>query len=424
MNNTLEYAKQMDGNDKLASFRNEFYIPLLHGKESIYFSGNSLGLQPKSAQDAVLNELEDWANFGIEGYDHSRNTWMNWHKKFSDLLSGIVGAHPHEIIVMNQLTVNLHLMMATFFRPQGKRKKIIIEAKAFPSDEYVIASQLELAGLSKSEYLIEVIPREGEFSIREEDIEREINRAGDELAMVLMGGVSYYTGQVLDMQQITKAAHEVGAVCGFDLAHGSGNIELKLHDWEVDFACWCSYKYLNSGPGAVGGVFIHEKHANNKSLPRMQGWWGVDEELKFQMKKEFHPADGAAGWQLSIAPFLSLAIHQASLEIFQKAGFENVLQKGKMLSEYLVYLLNEILDGSNTPSFEIITPLDDKRHGCQVSLFMKGNGKHQFDMLRKNGIIAGWREPNVIRVAPVPLYNTFEEVFTFAKTLEHIVNGH
>ncbi len=423
-NNRVDYAKAMDSEDKLASFRNEFYIPMLHGKDAIYFCGNSLGLQPKTVQDAVLNELEDWANFGVEGYAHSRNEWMNWSNKFPELLKDIVGGLPHEIVVMNQLTMNLHLMMATFFRPQNKRKKVIIESKAFPSDEYVIASQLQLAGLSKENELVEVKARHGEQVLREDDILNAIEATGEELALVLIGGVNYYTGQVFDIERITKASHQVGALCGFDLAHAVGNIELKLHDWDVDFACWCSYKYLNSGPGAVGGVFIHERHTSNPELPRLQGWWGVDENVKFQMKKDFLPAQGAAGWQLSTAPFLSLAIHQSSLEIFQKAGFENVLEKGKALSGYLVYLLNEILDSSSNPSFEIITPLNEKGHGCQISILMKENGKHQFDMLRKNGVIADWREPNVIRLAPAPLYNTFEEVFTFAKILEHIVKGH
>lgn len=423
-NNTLEYAKMRDAADPLARFRKEFYIPMLHGKEAIYFNGNSLGLQPKNVQDAVLNELEDWANFGIEGYEHSRSRWMDWHKKFPPLLSEIVGGLPHEIVVMNQLTTNLHLMMTTFFRPQGKRKKIIIESKAFPSDVYAITSQLALHGLPKEENIIEVQPREGALILRDEDILEAIRNAGDELAMVLIGGVNYYTGQLFDMERITRAAHEAGAFCGFDLAHAVGNVALKLHDWHVDFACWCSYKYLNSGPGAVGGVFIHERHAKDQSLPRMQGWWGVDENEKFLMKKDFHPAPGADGWQLSIAPFLSLAIHQAALEIFQEAGFEHVLQKGEALSEYLIYLLNEILDNSENPSFTIITPLDNRKHGCQISILMKENGKHQFDMLRQNGVIADWREPNVIRITPVPLYNSFEEVFTFAKILEHITQGH
>lgn len=422
--NTIEQAKMMDAQDELAAFRKEFYIPLLHGKEAIYFCGNSLGLQPKGVQDAVLNELEDWANFGVEGYVHARNAWMTWYKKFPDLLTDLVGGLPHEIVVMNQLTTNLHLMMASFFHPKGKRKKIIIESKAFPSDEYAITSQLELKGLSKKENLMEVKPREGEAILHPEDILQAIDTAGDELAMVLLGGVNYYSGQVLDMEKITSAAHRAGAVCGFDLAHAIGNIELKLHDWNVDFACWCSYKYLNSGPGAIGGVFIHEKHSMNAELPRMQGWWGVDEDVKFQMKKDFIPAEGAAGWQLSTAPVLSLAVHETALKIFQKAGFEKILKKGRALSEYLIYLLHEILENSATPPFDIITPLGEKEHGCQISIMMKANGKHQFDMLRKNGIVADWREPNVIRIAPAPLYNTFEEVFTFSKILGHIVMGH
>ena len=417
--NTLAFAKQMDADDILKAYREHFYIPVLNGKESIYLTGNSLGLQPKKAQDAVINELEDWANFGVEGHVHARHPWLTYNERFPEKLSPIIGALPVEIVVMNQLTTNLHLMLTTFYRPHGKREKILFESKAFPSDEYVINSQLELAGVSKEDALIEIKPDPGKHFIDNEKIIEAIKNAGDELALVLIGGVNYYNGQVFDMEAITAAAHEVGAYCGFDLAHGAGNVELKLHDWKVDFACWCTYKYLNSGPGGVGGVFIHEQHAKNKSLPRLAGWWGTNKETRFQMEKGFDPIPTAEGWQLSNAPVLSMAVHYASLEIFENAGFENIVDKGRQLSAYLIFILQEILKNTEKSAFEIITPLPEKEHGCQISLLMGEKGKHCFDMLRKNSVIADWREPNVIRVAPVPLYNTFQDVFTFGKILEH-----
>lgn len=421
LENTLEFARKADADDSLAPYRDDFYIPILNGKEVIYFSGNSLGLQPRGVQDAVLNELEDWASFGIEGYSGGRNPWMKFHKKFPVLLADIIGAYPEEIVVMNQLTVNLHLMMATFYRPQGKRKKIIFETRAFSSDEYAIRSQMGLKGVDADEHLIEVKPRAGEFTIRNEDILQAIKDAGEELALVLIGGVNYYTGQVFFMKSIAKAAHDAGAYCGFDLAHGVGNVELKLHEWNIDFACWCSYKYLNAGPGAVGGVFIHKRHAENTSLPRLAGWWGTSEEKRFMMEKHFAPEASADGWQLSIAPVLSLAVLHSSLELFQRAGFKNMIAKSERLTSFLIHVLNDILDRSPEKAFDIITPLAPTQRGCQISLLMGPKGKHQFDVLRNNGVIAAWREPGVIRIAPVPLYNSFTDVFYFGKILEHAI---
>lgn len=416
---TIEYAREADESDPLKKFKQEFYIPVLHGREAIYFTGNSLGLQSKNVQHLVLDELEDWANFGVQGHEHARNPWISYHEWFPSRLAPIVGGLPEEIVVMNQLTTNLHVMLASFYRPEGKRKKILFEHKAFPSDEYVLYSQIKLAGFNPDEDLIEVTPREGEHTIRNEDILQAIHDAGEELALVLIGGVNYYTGQVFDMASITKATHKVGGYCGFDLAHAAGNIELRLHDWEVDFACWCTYKYLNSGPGAVGGVFIHDRYVKNIEMPRMAGWWGTNKDTRFQMKKHFDAIPTAEGWQLSNAPVLSMAAHRGALEIFEQARFDRVLEKGKQLSGYLIYILQYLNTLQNEKAFEIITPLDKGAHGCQVSLLMKENGKHVFDMLRKNSVIVDWREPNVIRMAPVPLYNSFEDVYLFGQILQH-----
>lgn len=409
--NTSEYAKMMDEKDPLKSYRNQFYIPIVHGKEAIYFTGNSLGLQPKTTQDAVMDELEDWANYGVEGHLHARNPWYSYHELFPALLTDIVGAKAEEIVVMNQLTVNLQLLLTTFYRPSGKRNKIICEAKAFPSDQYALASHVHTHGLNPDECIIEVHPREGRQVIAHEDIVSTIEQHGDETALVLFGGVNYYTGQVFNMKDIVRVSHTVGAYCGFDLAHAAGNIELELHDWQVDFACWCTYKYLNSGPGSVGGVFIHEKHISNTALPRLAGWWGHNKEHRFKMEKTFDPIPTAEGWQLSNAPVLSMAAHKASLEIFQQARFTDLVEKSKMLTGFLFYVLQDINNQFESPVMDILTP--ENAHGCQVSIVMKKDGKRVFDRLIKESVIADWREPDVIRVAPVPLYNSFEDVYRF-----------
>lgn len=416
--NTIEFAKQQDEKDPLKSFRNQFYIPVLNGKDCIYFNGNSLGLQPKTAQERVLDEMENWANYGVEGHFHGRNPWTNFHDVFSKKLQSILGALPEEIVVMNQLTVNLHLMFTTFYRPDKKRFKIICEYRAFTSDLYAIDSQLQMHGLDPDEALIEVKPREGEYSIRNEDIISAIKENGDELALVLIGGVNYFTGQFFDMKSITAVAHEVGANCGFDLAHAVGNVELKLHDWDVDFACWCSYKYLNSGPGAIAGAFIHSRYVADKSLPRLAGWWGTDKHERFQFKRKFNPIPTAEGWQLSNSNILSMAAHKAALDMFEEAGFEKIIEKGKSLSAYLLFILNEVNNSSSKKIVEILTPGNENEHGCQVSILLPEKGKDFFNSLNKNGVIADWREPNVIRIAPVPLYNAFEEVFLFGKILK------
>lgn len=421
--NTLDFAQRLDEEDPLKTFRDKFYIPIAHEKESIYFNGNSLGLQPKTVQDYILNELENWANYGVEGHFHGRNPWVNYHDAFPKKLASILGALPEEIVVMNQLTVNLHLLLTTFYRPDKNRYKIICEEKAFPSDQYAIESHLKLHGYNSDNALIEIKPRDGEHSIRNEDIISAINKYGNEVALVIFGGINYYSGQVFDMEAITAAAHEAGALCGFDLAHVVGNIELKLHDWNVDFACWCSYKYLNSGPGSVGGAFIHERYIADKSLLRLSGWWGTDKHERFQMKKNFNPIPTAEGWQVSNTPVLSMAAHLAALDIFDEAGFEKILQKGEKLSAYLLFILNEINSNSSKKILEIITPQTEKEHGCQVSMLMLENGKEIFEFLNRNSVIADWREPNVIRVAPVPLYNTFEEVYQFGEIVKEYLSG-
>lgn len=416
--NTLAFAKQLDEQDPLKHFRDRFYIPLVNGKESIYFTGNSLGLQPKTTQDYVLNELEDWANYGVEGHFHARTPWVSYHEIFPEILSEIVGALPEEIVVMNQLTVNLHLLMISFYRPTKQRYKIICEAKAFPSDQYAFQSQAILHGLNPADVIIEVGPKEGSAYIETADILEAIRIHGNETALVIFGGVNYYSGQVFDMQKICKTAHEVGAICGFDLAHATGNVLLELHDWQVDFACWCSYKYLNSGPGGVAGAFIHQKYISNDTIPRLAGWWGHDKENRFKMDKDFHPIQTAEGWQLSNAPVLSMSAHKASLDIFKEAGIHHLVKKGKSLSAFLLFILNEINNTTKEKIIEIITPEKESERGCQISILMHKDGKKIFDELIKEGVIADWREPNVIRVAPVPLYNRFEDVYLFGEIIK------
>ncbi|MFT3981537.1 MAG: kynureninase [Ferruginibacter sp.] len=415
--NTLDYAQFLDSQDSLRSFRDQFYIPLMHGKEAIYFTGNSLGLQPKSTQEYVLNELEDWANFGVEGHFHARNPWMPYHEIFTTQLSKLVGALPHEVVAMNQLTVNLHLLLVSFYRPTKERYKIICEAKAFPSDQYAMESQVKYHGYKYEDAVIEVAPREGEHTIRTEDILATIEQHKDSAALVLFSGVNYYTGQLFDMPAITDAAHKAGAYAGFDLAHAAGNVPLQLHDWNVDFACWCSYKYLNSGPGGVSGVYIHERHSSDTDIPRFAGWWGHDKDNRFLMEQGFRPIPSAEGWQLSNAPVLSMAAHKASLDVFDKAGWDKVFTKAKALTQYLWHVLDEVNAACADRPVQIITPRNEAEHGCQVSMLMLRDGKKIFDELKAQSVIADWREPNVIRIAPVPLYNSFEDVFRFGEII-------
>ncbi len=416
--NTLEFAKQLDVQDTLQQFRSLFYIPIMNGKEVIYLNGNSLGLQPKVTQEYVLDELEDWASFASGGHAHARKPWMTYNELFPKQLSKLVGAHENEVVAMNSLTVNLHLLMVSFYRPTKERYKIICEAKAFSSDQYAMESQVRHYGFSPDDTIIEVAPREGEHTIRIEDIIATIQKHGEHIALVLFSGVNYFTGQFFDIATIAYTAHSVGAFAGFDLAHAVGNVPLALHDWDVDFACWCSYKYLNSGPGGVGGAYIHERHATDTSFNRFAGWWGNDKATRFQLQKGFKAIPTADGWQLSNAPILSMAAHKASLDIFDKAGIENLHQKRKLLTAYLDYLLNKIIDENDEEVFEIITPINENERGCQLSLLMLKDGKRIYDAITNQGVMSDWREPNMIRVAPVPLYNTFEDVFRFGSILK------
>ncbi len=420
--NTLEFAQKLDEDDPLKKFRDKFYIPILHGKESIYLCGNSLGLQPKTTQDMVLNELEDWANFGKDARMHGRKPWIMFHDLLPKRLAPIVGGMPEEIVVMNQLTANLHLMLASFYRPTENRYKIIYEEKAFTSDIYALKSQVELSGFKAEDALVKINCREGEHTIRQEDILSEIKKCGNSLALVLIGGVNYQTGQVFDMKSITKVAHNVGAKCGFDLAHAIGNIELKLHDWEVDFAVWCSYKYLNSGPGGVGGAFIHQKHITDTSLFRLAGWWGNNKDSRFKMLENFEPAPTAEGWQLSAPSILCLAAHEAALEIFFQANFKRVLEKSAKLSAWLFFVVNDAITNSSKKGAEIITPQNPAEHGSQLSLILKENATHFSDILRKNSIMADFQESGIFRITPVPLYNTYEDVFVFGQVLKTAIS--
>lgn len=417
---TLEYAQQLDSTDKLHAYRDKFYAPTLLGKRATYFLGNSLGLQPNTTKDEINKIMEGWANFGVEGFFLGDDPWLNYHKHITPLLTDIIGAKQEEIVTMNHLTVNLHLMMISFYQPTPARYKIICEAKAFPSDQYAFQSQVKLHGYDPSEAIIEVFPRPGTELISTEDILATIEAHRDEVALVLFSGVNYYTGQVFDIKMITTAAHEAGAFAGFDLAHAAGNIKLQLHEWGVDFGVWCNYKYLNSGPGAIAGAFVHERHLNNDTLPRLEGWWGNNISNRFKMEPAFTPSTTAESWSMSTTPMLLLAAHKASLEIFAAAGFDQLLEKSNALSGYLFFVLNHINEVDK--KFTIITPQNKEQRGCQLSLSIDHDAKAVFDALLPIGIFADWREPNVIRVAPVPLYNSFEEIFLFGEALRQILN--
>ena len=407
--NTLSAARALDTQDPLRAFREQFIFPQLDGRDVCYLCGNSLGLQPKTIRQALLNELDQWAEHGVEGHFRGDLPWMQYHKYLTKQSAQLVGALHHEVVVMNTLTVNLHLMMASFYRPNASRFKIVMEAGAFPSDQYAMESQVRWHGLDPETAIVEVAPRAGEDTLRTEDILQVIKNHGDSVALVMFGGVNYYTGQFYDLEQITTAGHSVGAKVGFDLAHAAGNLPLQLHDWGPDFAVWCSYKYINSGPGGPSGAFVHERHAKSPELPRFAGWWGHDEDERFKMKKGFIPMFGAEGWQLSNAQIFSFAAHKASLDIFDAAGMDNLRAKSLQLTAFLEQVLLEADPGNSF--FRIITPSDPAQRGCQLSLLTDERGKALFDYLAKHGVIADWREPNVIRFAPVPLYNSFEDVW-------------
>lgn len=410
---TLEYAQTQDQMDTLFPFRERFLFPQHNGEDVRYFCGNSLGLQPKSVEYLMNRELRDWARHGVEGHFRAANPWFSYHHIFSERLAKIVGAKKDEVVAMNTLTVNLHLMMMSFYRPEGKRYKILMEAGAFPSDQYAMETQVRMYGYDPNDAIIEVVPKDGEHLINDEAIIAAIENAGDSLAIVMIGGVNYYTGQFFDLAGIVKAAHKVGAKCGFDLAHAVGNIPLHLHDWNADFACWCSYKYLNSGPGGVGGVFVHERHGDNPEVFRLAGWWGNDEKSRFKMQKGFVPQKGAASWQMSNAPVFNMVAHNAALDLFDKAGIDNLRKKSLKMTSYLEFLLRQI----DNLEFEIITPKETERRGAQLSMLFGADGRKVFDHLTENGVVADWREPNVIRVAPVPMYNTYEDCYRLYELL-------
>lgn len=420
--NSLDCARALDAADPLKSFRDLFYFPEFHDKTVRYFTGNSLGLQPKSVMEYVHQELEDWKFYGVEGHFMARRPWYSYHENLTEKVARVVGAKPVEVVVTHSLTTNLHLLMVSFYVPKGRRTKILCEAKAFPSDQYALESQIRFHGLDPAEHLVEVFPREGEQLIREEDIISRIEELGDELSLVMIGGVNYYTGQLFDMKSITEAAHRVGAIAGFDLAHAAGNINLSLHDWNVDFAAWCGYKYLNSSPGGVSGIFVHERHANRPELPRFAGWWGYNKEKRFRMEPGFIPMEGAEGWQLSNAPVLGMAAHLASLDIFDQAGMDRIGEKRDLLTAYLEFVIDDISEKNRERvSFELITPRDKTKRGAQLSIMAKGQGRALFDALSNLGVVADWREPNVIRVAPAPLYNSFEDCYWFGQLLEQAI---
>ncbi|HWK04344.1 MAG TPA: kynureninase [Puia sp.] len=415
---TIAFARQKDQQDPLQSFRSRFHFPPhpANGssgdaapRDAIYFCGNSLGLQPKDAQAAIQQELDDWKEMAIGGYLHAQNPWLTYHDNFRRPLSKIVGCLEDEVTVMNALTVNLHLLLLSFYHPDTTRYKIIMEAGAFPSDQYALETQARIHGFDPDDVIIEISPRSGEKTIREEDILTAIEQNKDALALVLLGGINYYTGQLFDMQMITAATHQAGAFAGFDLAHAVGNVPLRLHDWEVDFAVWCSYKYLNGGPGAVGGAYLHERYARNKEMVRLGGWWGNDEATRFKMEKGFIPKPNAGGWSLSTAQVFNMVALKASLPLFEEAGMEKIRAKSLELTDYLAYLLQQL---SNL-SFEIITPMEPQRRGAQLSLYFSVRGKEIHQKMTEAGIIVDYREPGVIRVAPAPLYNSFEDVYRF-----------
>lgn len=415
--NTKEFAQQLDSQDKLNKYRDEFIFPKVNGEKVIYFTGNSLGLQPKRTKAYVDEVMDDWANLAVEGHFYAEKPWWDYHERFAKPLSKIVGALPSEVTVMNTLTVNLHLLMVSFYRPTKSRYKIICEEKAFPSDQYMFQSQVNFHGYKTEDAIVEIKRREGEHNIRLEDVLAKIAEVGDELALVLIGGVNYYTGQVFDMKTITASGHDVGAIVGWDLAHAAGNIKLELHDWDVDFAAWCSYKYMNSGPGNASGCFVHEKHHNNPDLPRFAGWWGHNKERRFKMEPTFDPVHGADGWQISNLPVLSLAPYLASVEMFDEIGMDALIEKRDKITAYLEFVLHEI-DKEVDSTFEIITPADPSKRGCQLSVLLHGEGRSLFDYLMENGVITDWREPNVIRLAPVPLYCSFEDMYDFGQILK------
>ncbi len=422
--NSEAFARAMDAHDEIARYREEFIFPTLEsiksgkwevgqGEPCIYFAGNSLGLQPRRVREYIGGELDNWAAYGVEGHFSGRLPWLPYHENLTEMTARLVGAKPLEVVVMNTLTTNLHLMMVSFYRPTKERYKILIESDAFPSDRYAVGSQARFHGFDPKEAVIELKPRQGEETLRTEDILNTIEREGDKLALVLLGNVNYLTGQAFRVEAIARTAHENGAHIGLNLAHGAGNLLLELHDWDVDFAVWCSYKYLNSGPGSLAGCFVHERHANSFDLPRFAGWWGHDKETRFQMGPQFNPISGAEGWQLSNPPIFQLAALRASLELFDQAGMVALRAKGDRLTGYLEFLMDEI----PREFCRIITPRDPEQRGSQLSMVFGGNPKELLKVFREHGVICDFREPNIIRATPAPLYCSFMDVYRFANII-------
>ena len=421
--NTREFAQSLDAQDELRKYRDEFHFSHVNGKQVIYFTGNSLGLQPKRTKTYVDEVMNDWANLAVEGHFYSDKPWWDYQERFAVPLSEIVGAKPSEVGVMNTLTVNLHLLMVSFYNPTPNKYKIICEEKAFPSDQYMFQSQVKFHGFDPKDAIVEIKRREGEANIRLEDVLAKIEEVGSELALVLIGGVNYYTGQVFDMKTITAAGQKQGAYVGWDLAHAAGNIKLELHDWNVDFAAWCSYKYMNSGPGNASGFFVHEKHHNDKELKRFAGWYGHNKERRFKMEPDFDPVHGADGWQISNLPILSLAPYLASVEMFAEVGMDKLITKRNLITSYLEFILHEIDKELEGADFEILTPSNQEERGCQLSVYLHGQGRELFDRLMKNGVITDWREPNVIRLAPAPFYCSFEDMYEFGQILKELISN-
>ena len=414
----LDFAKELDQNDDLASFRNQFHIPKDKiGNDLIYFCGNSLGLQPKDTKSYIDQELEDWANLGVEGHTEGKNPWLHYHEFLTETMANVVGAKNNEVVVMNSLTANLHFMMVSFYQPTPKRYKILIEADAFPSDKYAVESQLRHHGYDDKKGLILWKARKGEELANYDDLEAILNEQGDEIALVMIGGVNYYTGQFFDFKRITELGHKHGCMVGFDCAHGAGNVNLDLHNSGADFAVWCTYKYLNSGPGSLSGAFVHERHANSKDLNRFTGWWSHNKKTRFRMRDEFDQLSGAEGWQLSNPPILSMAAIRASLDVVKEAGFNNMLEKSNELTNYFEFLIN----GLNNSDIKIITPSNPKERGCQLSIQVKNADRSLHDKLTQAGVITDWREPDVIRCAPVPLYNSFQDVYNMVERLKKLL---
>ncbi len=419
MENSLAYAQQQDHQDPLKHFRNKFLIPTNNeGEELIYLCGNSLGLQPKKTSEYLEQELNDWARLGVEGHTDAKYPWFPYHEFLTKSMANIIGAKPNEVVIMNSLTANLHFLMVSFYQPTKSKFKIVIESDAFPSDKYAMESQLKFHGFDPKEGLILWKPSKGEDLCRFEDLEKLMEEQGDEIALLMIGNTNYYSGQAFPLKKITELGHKHGCIVGFDLAHGAGNIQPNIHNSGADFAVWCTYKYLNSGPGSLGGCFIHERHANNPDIKRFTGWWGHNKQTRFNMRQDFDLLPGAEGWQLSNPSILSMAAIRASLDVFEEAGMENLRQKSVKLTGYMEFLIKEI----NEDRINIITPTDQNERGCQLSIQVKNADKNLHTQLTESGVISDWREPNVIRVAPVPLYNTFEDVFKFIERFKEVLN--